>query len=255
MQKVYLQTYSLGSAMHNDFTGSMKRIATLGYSGVEFAGGYGGLTADEMKKLLNETGLDAICSHVGIERAPGDIDFLAAIGARYIVCPMASGIGGNYDSVMRLAEELNRVGKLCATAGLKYGYHNHTQEFCIVNDRYLLDYIIENTDPDFVIAELDVGWCIAAGVDPEEYIKKHTGRFELIHAKETDTVIGVDPFVDFEAIRKMNAPQGKGIVNWKRVKETADAQGCKAYIIEREWAYAGDIWQCVSDDLAFMKTL
>lgn len=255
MQNVYFQTYSLGSVMHGDFIGSMKRIAALGYSGVEFAGGYGGLTADEMKILLAETGLDAICSHVGIEKTPGDIDFLAAIGARYIVCPMAGGISGDYNSVMRFAEELNRVGKLCAAAGLKYGYHNHTQEFCVVNDRYFLDYIIENTDPAYVITELDVGWCAAAGVDPVEYINKHAGRFELIHAKETDTVIGVGPFVDFDAIRKMNAPQGKGIVDWKRVKEAADAQGCKAYIVEREWDYAGDIWQCVSSDLAFMKTL
>ena len=58
MDKVYLQTYSLGRAMMDDFQGSLKKIADIGYAGVEFAGGYGGMTAPELKAYLEELGLE-----------------------------------------------------------------------------------------------------------------------------------------------------------------------------------------------------
>lgn len=274
MEKVYIQTYSLGSAMHEDFAGSLKKLSEIGYYGVEFAGGYGGNDAKQLKKLLEDYKLDAICSHVGIDKAEGDIALLAEVGARYIVCPMA--MIATYDEAMKIAESLNELGKKCAAAGLKYGYHNHTQEFAEVNGKYILDHLIDNTDPTNVIFELDVGWCTTAGVNAVDYINKHAGRFELIHAKEASVVTGVQPPIDFSKIQvdaegnfiitdemkaamaeaqKMNAPQGKGIVDWKAVKAAADAQGAQAYIVEREWDYLNDIFQCVKEDYAFMKTV
>ena len=274
MEQVYIQTYSLGDAIRNDYIGSLEKLSKIGYTGIEFAGGYGGLDAKEMKKVLADLNLDAISSHVHLDRALGDIDFLAEVGARYMICPMANFT--TYDEAMELAEKLNAVGEACAKAGLKYGYHNHTQEFAQYNGKYGLEILMENTDPSKVIFQLDVGWCTTAGVNAVEFIQKHAGRFELIHAKEAGKVTGVQPPRDMSKIKrdengrpiftpemraammetkKMNSPTGKGIVDWKAVKAAADAQGAKAYIVEREWDYLDDIFQCVKEDYEYLRTV
>ncbi|MDR1117097.1 MAG: sugar phosphate isomerase/epimerase [Oscillospiraceae bacterium] len=277
MKKVYIQTYSLGDNMAKDFEGSLKKLSEMGYCGVEFAGGYGGKSAEELIEILKKYKLDAISSHVRLDIADDEIEFLAKVGARYIICPMA--VATTYDEAISLAGQLNAVGERCKKYGLKYGYHNHTQEFMEIDGKYLLEILIENTDPDKVVFQLDVGWCTTAGVNAVDFINKYAGRFELIHAKEAGKVTGVQKPLDFSGIqrdesgrpvmtpefmklmeemnetRKMNSPQGKGIVDWKGVKTAADAQGARAYIVEREWDYLDDIFQCVKEDVEFMKTV
>ena len=59
----------------------------------------------------------------------------------------------------------------------------------------------------------------------------------------------------FEESGKANVATGKGIVNWKLVKRAADAQGCMAYIVEREWSYntPKDRIKCLKEDLEYLK--
>jgi len=56
---------------------------------------------------------------------------------------------------------LNAIGKKCREAGIKYGYHNHAHEFQKIEDKaVMLDYMIENTDPENLFIELDVYWAV-----------------------------------------------------------------------------------------------
>ncbi len=49
--KVALELYTVRDETARDFTGTLRRVAQIGYPGVEFAG-YGNLTAQEMSALL-----------------------------------------------------------------------------------------------------------------------------------------------------------------------------------------------------------
>ena len=274
MDKVYIQTYSVREKLDKDFVGAIETLAKIGYAGVELAGQYGGLNAAEMKKLLGDNGLDCISAHIGLEQAEQYIDYVAEIGGRYIICPMTRI--ADYDGAMQVAEGLNRIGEACAKAGLKYGYHNHTSEFRMAGDKFIEEVLIENTDPDKVIFQLDVGWCTTAGVNAVEFIKKHAGRFELIHAKEAGKVVGTDDPIDFSKVKfgpdkrpiftdemkaamaermRMNVPTGTGLIDWSEIKAAADAQGARAYIVEREWDYAGDIFKCVQEDWEYLSRI
>lgn len=273
MEKLYLQLYSLGKEMQN-MPNALKKVSEIGYAGVEFAGSYyGDMNAVELKTMLDDLNLEALSSHVSLDKVENDVELVAAIGAKYMICPM--GQFTNREEGLKIAEALNKAGELCKKHGLKYGYHNHTQEFAKDGDDYLLDILIQNTDPSLVVFQLDVGWTTAAGLNAPEYIKKNAGRFEMIHAKEAGKVIGVQPPIDFSKIkmgpegliippdimkqidedRRMNYPQGTGVVNWKAIKSEADAQGAKAYVVEREWDYLDDIFACVKADYEFMKTV
>ena len=71
MDKVYLQTYSLQDHMFTEFKESLKKVADIGYAGVEFAGSnYGNLPAAELKAYMKEIGLEPLSSHVGYETSP-----------------------------------------------------------------------------------------------------------------------------------------------------------------------------------------
>ena len=57
------------------------------------------------------------------------------------------------------------------------------------------------------------------------------------------------------AERTWNTALGQGMVDWKRVKAVADAQGAKGYIDEREHDYCGDIFKCIEEDAKFLHQL
>ena len=199
MDKVYIQTFSIRDVLEKDFVGSIEKLAKIGYAGVEFAGQYGGLNAKDMKKLLDDNGLDCISAHIGFQQTEEYIDYMAEVGARYIICPSARV--NDYETAMAAVDELNRLGTVCKKAGLKYGYHNHTGEFRTHGDKYLEDILIENTDPETVVFQLDVGWCTTAGVNAVDYINRHAGRFEMVHAKEAGKVVGTEEPVDFSKVK------------------------------------------------------
>lgn len=85
-----LQLYTLRDATAQDFEGTLRKVAAMGYEGVEFAG-YGDIKAEDMRDLLQELNLKAIGSHVGLHLLEGNLDeeiaYLQTIGAKYAICP------------------------------------------------------------------------------------------------------------------------------------------------------------------------
>jgi sugar phosphate isomerase/epimerase len=66
MVKIAYQLYSARDAAEKDLGKVLREIAALGYEGVEFAG-FHGRSADEVAALLDESGLEAVSSHVPFE--------------------------------------------------------------------------------------------------------------------------------------------------------------------------------------------
>ena len=275
MEKRYLQLYSINSEIAKDFVAALKRVAEIGYTGVEFAGGnYGGLSAAEMKKTLANLKLEPISTHIRADAVLEQLDYAVELGCKYMIVP--SHKIGNYEEALAAAKYFNELGKACKDKGLGFGYHNHRFEFLESKDGTLMDTLILNSDPDLVCFQLDVGWATCSGIDAPAFIKKYAGRFKMIHVKECSHVAGPEPQRDFsqyprdengrpiipEAVRasfreqaKWNAPAGQGIIDWIAVRDAALAQGAEAFIVEREYDYAGDIFKCVEEDCAFLKTL
>ena len=143
MKKLNVQMYSLGHDNNDPFIKSFETLASFGYTGVEFAGSnYDGLSVEDMKAALANAGLEAVSSHVQLAKMEEDIPYMAALGAKMIICPMHAFKG--VDEAKRFAEMLNKYGKIAAEYGMKVGYHNHTQEFWPTEGKPVLDYVIEN---------------------------------------------------------------------------------------------------------------
>ncbi len=78
MKPIYAQLYSVKDAMENAYMQTLREIALMGYTGVEFAG-YGGFSAKELRKSLEALNITCISSHVPLEKMEanpkGELEF------------------------------------------------------------------------------------------------------------------------------------------------------------------------------------
>ena len=232
MKNLGLQLWTLNNETSNDFPGTLKKVSELGYTGVEFAG-FKNVAAKDMKKYLDEFGLKAVGSHVGASSLTDSleetIEYNSIIGNKYIVVPSYRFDGA--DSVKALVEILNSASVKAAEYGMKIGFHNHSDEFKKIGDKYILDIIADETDGN-VIIEPDVYWIRYSGVDPYEYIKMLGKKVELVHLKQ----IGADG--------KTETLFDEGIIDFAKVVETACF--AKDIIVE----YEGDVDRLVAAKLS-----
>lgn len=59
---ISVQLYTVREEAEKDFVGVLRRIAAMGYVGVEFAGMYG-MTPEAVRAVLDAVGLEASSSH------------------------------------------------------------------------------------------------------------------------------------------------------------------------------------------------
>jgi sugar phosphate isomerase/epimerase len=121
MEKIGLQLYSVKELTQKDFLGTLAAVAKAGYDGVEFAG-YFDTPAKELRKALDDNGLKACGSHIGLpaldEARAGRIAYSQTIGSPYIVCPAVWGdMVGSADAWKRTAERLEAVGRNAPRTG------------------------------------------------------------------------------------------------------------------------------------------
>jgi sugar phosphate isomerase/epimerase len=187
---VGLQLYTIRSVLENDFPGTMKQVAEIGYDEVEFAGYYD-RAPEEIGTMLDDLGLSAPAAHVPLQQireAPDDlIQAAQAIGHDYLVCPyLQEADRSSLDAYRQRASEFSDFGKRCSDAGLQFAYHNHDFEFQEMDGTLPFDVLLEETDPNHVQMELDLYWVVAAGHNPTDYITRNPDRYPLCHVKDRD---------------------------------------------------------------------
>ena len=288
--KVFVQLYSIVRQEREGHLDAFRALSAIGYDGIELLGNNtNGLSFADYRKLLGDLGLKVLSSHNLHTEA--DYDFAAQLGAKYSVIPGCDALRDR-EALARQCEAWNEEGRALAKFGLKGVIHNHGEEFLALDEsgegERIYDFIAAHTDPELIGFELDVGWAVRAGVDPVEVIHRYAGRVPLIHIKECDRaaanfeelehfprrilemgepkiVNGVPYFSEeqkraLDASRQWNVSLGQGIVDFPAIVAAADAQGCEAYISEREYYRLptvpdADPVQCAAEDYRYLRSL
>src|SRR5688500_241772 len=131
---VALQVYSVRKEAAEDLPGTLKAIKEAGYEGVEFAGYYE-RTAQELKRLLDDTGLLCAGTHTGLktvldDELPRTIEFNRTIGNRNLIVPgLPNERRGGAAVWSDNAKLFNELAEKVAESGMRVGYHNHGHEF------------------------------------------------------------------------------------------------------------------------------
>ena len=213
-----IATYSV-KGLESDIEGSFKALADYGYLSMEISnydagkGNVAGFTPSDYADLSKKYNLAIISSHVrakfdvkdveGSTTAWGKVfDDHKIMGCKYVILPMNLW-AGTVEGVKAECDLMNKIGEEANKRGIKFGYHNHSAEFVnIANTEYKYeDFLIDNTDPDKVVFELDVYWTTVGGQDPVVYLKKYPKRIKLLHIKD-EYVLGETGKIDFKAIFK-----------------------------------------------------
>ena len=254
-KEVCIQLYSVRDKLNNgaDLDAVLKELAQMGYTSIEAAnyndGKFYGKTPQEFKQAVEKAGMTVLSSHTtkGLsdqELASGNfsesmkwwdqcIAAHKAAGMTYIVTPWMD-VPKTVKDLKTYCDYYNEIGKKCRQSGMKYGYHNHAHEFQKVENKVvMLDYMLENTNPEDVFFEMDVYWVVRGQNSPVDYFNKYPGRFTVLHIKD-HREIGQSGMVGFDAIFK-----------------NADAAGVKHIVAEIE-KYSCPVEESVKQSLDYL---
>lgn len=226
--QVGIQLYSVRDLCAQDYLGTIRQIAEIGYRNVELAGYYG-VSARDLKAALADSGLNAPSAHIPLnndepvaEQVKRQLEYAQELELkRYIVPYYPLGDNPTEDGVARMAERLEEAARIVTEGGLTFGYHNHAFEFQKVNGTPAIDLLLARISPELMFMEFDLGWVKVGGEDPAAYVKKYAGRVPVVHAKDfkedgNDTEIG------------------RGSVDWDSALAACEASGTEYVIIEQE---------------------
>ena len=205
-----VQLYSLRDSMAKDFDGTLRRVAEIGYAGVETAG-FPGTTARAARQLCDDLGLKVSSCHgpapVGATRQEA-LDLAADLGLSRLVLPFYDPAQfQSVDGVYGVADHLNAAAAEAKAAGLRFGYHNHWFEFAPINGKPAFEYLLERLSPD-VEFELDLYWAKVGGQDPNALIKRLGDRVPLLHVKD-------GPATGYEAAMGAATLSGKDLQSYR----------------------------------------
>ena len=230
IENLGIQLYTLRNEMTDEESvrAGFKKIKEIGYNHIQPAS-MCNLTAEKFASLASEAGLT--CEKCGTisswSQILNDPDALLAthkaIGA--------TNIGIGYmppewrdcpESITKFIAKANEFAIYAEERGFTVGYHNHSFEFRKVGGERIMDRLVNELDEriNFI---LDTYWVQHGGGDPAEWIKKLSGRIDVLHLKD----MAMEDTQVFAEI-------GNGNINFDRVMEEADKAGIKTFVVEQD---------------------
>jgi sugar phosphate isomerase/epimerase len=185
--KLGIQLYTLRDQVGPDvFRETLQTVADLGFSGVEFAWQYGGMSPEELGDFLPSLGLACCGLHVQLAELlePDHIiyDYAHHARAPFITTSLCQQTA----EFARLCPQLDEAGRVAADNGFFFTYHNHWQEFEPGPDGLPQDLLLASTIPALVRLELDLGWIHKAGGDALAVWRRESARTPQIHLRDYD---------------------------------------------------------------------
>ena len=242
----------LQAELKKDWEQTLRKVAAIGYTQLEFNKYYGNDIA-YFKKVLKEIGLQPIAGGAAMAQMRKEddlkkmIDEALELDKKYLVCYwpwMDDGNSKKLDDFKKASHDLNRVGEVCNKGGIRLAFHNHDKEFVQVDGGYQWCYevMMKETDPAKVCMLLDLYWCTKGGGDAIEILQKYPGRMELFHVKDMDNTP-----------EKLYTCPGYGTIDFKKIFAASVKSGVKHYTVEID--ENPNPMQCVEDSYRYLKAM
>lgn len=232
------QVWTIRKELVEDFPGTLKKMADMGYKEVEMCSplGYSSsgfeplnkIEGPEMRKIIEEAGLKCTSSHYNLGELRDNLDnriqWAQDLGMKQMILssfwlPKEASI----DDYRKACDELNVIGEKTKKAGIQMGYHNHHMEFEKRDGDLIYDALLDQLDPDLVKMQFQVA-VVNIGYKAADYFKKYPGRFISAHLSDWKS-------------EEESVPVGEGMVDWDEFFEAAKTGGVKNYYAEFDPAF------------------
>ena len=240
MRDYGIQLYSVRDAMQEDMKGTLQKIAAMGYKYVEFAGFFGH-SAEEVKAMLDETGLIISGTHSSWEdlrptKIMETVAYHKAIGNHDYIVPGADL--STLEKIEDFCNVMNFAQPILAAEGIQLGFHNHSREFVVMPWGSTMHGELERrTNVHF---QIDTFWAFNAGCDPIAVMDRLKDRIKVIHLK--------DGFMGGEG-----KPLGQGEAPVKAIRDYAYEHGF-GIIVESETLTPDGMTEA-KECIEFLKTI
>ncbi len=251
-----LQLWSIRGDLARDEDGTLRKIAGIGYRDLEHY--EMPRSPKQFQRKCADAGLKLVSAHFDMPpaqfRSQKTVDGAREMGLEYmvVVFPMLRSLEASDTSKLSFselstlyekislddykwnAEQLNVTGERVRKAGMQLGYHNHAIDLKkLAGGVAGFDTLIQATDPNLVVFEMDCAHVIHAGADPISYLQKYPGRIRLIHVKDLKAGYSISTTLDTED-KDTDAEIGAGVINWRRLFEVARQGNLKHWFVEHE---------------------
>src|SRR5688572_16860788 len=239
----------------NGVAATLDTIKNMGFTEIEGGGGRD-MSPEEYRKLCDERGISIPSMGTGYEALVKDPQAIAErakiLGAKYVMCAWIPHKTGsfNFDDAKKAVEDFNAAGKVLKENGITFCYHAHGYEFWPHEKGTLMDYLIVNTNPEYVSFEMDILWTHFGGGDPVALLKKYGNRWKLLHVK--DLKKGTPKDLSGGTSTDNDVALGTGEIDIPNIIKEAKKIGIKHYFIEDE---SNRIITQVPQSIAYLKSL
>lgn len=247
-------SYTFRNEFAKNVPQTLDNIKALGITNIEFSNLFGKTSAD-LRAMLNERGM--ICTSYGVsyDALQNKIDAVIQdaknLGAEFVrVAWIPHTAPMDLTLAQKTVADFNSFGQKLKENGLTFCYHNHGFEFLPYQNGTYFDYIVQNTNPDYVSFEMDILWVFHPGQDPAALLKKYPTRFRLMHVK--DLKKGVKGDFSGGTPVENDVTLGTGQLDLPKIMKAARKTKIKHYYIEDESPIAS---QQVPLSLLYLKGL
>ena len=287
LERIGLGLFTIPHRLEQGFAAAMNQVAEVGYKEVEFFGpypfsapqaheawkpiaealgfsqsGYFGLTPAEARSVLDDNGLSSPSMHIDMETLRTNLGPAAeaahALGQRYAgIASIPAPERRTLDDYRRVADEFNDIGGRMQQLGLKFLYHNHGYGLVAMEGEIPFEVLVERTDPNLVVLEMDVYWMTAGRADPIKYLDAYPDRFRLMHIKDMTQLVhfagdGGDPSQWIELFPHI-ADAGSGVLDLAAIIARARQTGVEHFYLERDLAPDAD--QTLEESFRYLSSL
>ncbi len=182
---IALQLYTLREAAAADYEATVRKVAEIGYVGVEPAG-FPGTTVEAGKKLFDELGLQVCSAHLPLpigDKVNESLETAEALGIKRVVAGQGRDQFGSADQIKESCDKFNEAQANCAAKGFIFGIHNHWWEFLEIDGERVYKQMLNHLAPE-IFFQVDAYWVQTAGPDPAGVVSELGSRAPLIHVKD-----------------------------------------------------------------------
>lgn len=244
--KTGVQLYTVRDYINTqeDIKETFKKLKGMGYDCIQTARELKDISYKKFGELAKEAGLE-ICGSFDNFELMQNTPLAAAENHRELDTSIMGLSFRKYNTsedVESTLEEIKKAAENIYPYGFKFAYHNHSHEFAPYKNKTILDYFIEETPKEKVIFCLDTYWVHVAGYDVCEYIRKLSGRLDILHLKD----YGIENETPY------TAAIGDGILNWDEIISAARKADVKYYVVEQDDCRGEDPFKALERSRKFL---
>lgn len=237
---IAFQLYTVRREIEKDLEGTIRKIAEMGYLGVETYPLPPNITLQRASKVFKENDLKIFSMHTELpagSRLKNILKMADVYQCHNIIYPgwpkglspqdpdlltHAREIFKTVDKAKKRADLYNSIGASLDKKGLHFGIHNHWWEFEKTDGIYPFYYFLEHLEQN-IFFEIDTYWAKTAGYDPAEAVADFGKRAPFLHIKDGPAIKGEKAY--------QQAPVGTGAMDFLSIVK-AGGKNTKWMIVE-----------------------